>query len=61
MGAWRGSGRPKPHLATGYARTPPILQTEDQMPTYACSAADGRLTPAQKLEIVQSITAIHHD
>jgi phenylpyruvate tautomerase PptA (4-oxalocrotonate tautomerase family) len=30
------------------------------MPTYACSAAAGRLTPAQKLEIVQSITAIHH-
>ena len=37
-----------------------ILQTRDQMPTYACSAAAGRLTPAQKLEIVQSITAIHH-
>ena len=31
------------------------------MPTYACSAAAGRLTPAQKLEIVQSITAIHHE
>jgi phenylpyruvate tautomerase PptA (4-oxalocrotonate tautomerase family) len=30
------------------------------MPTYACSAAAGRLTPAEKLEIVQSITAIHH-
>jgi phenylpyruvate tautomerase PptA (4-oxalocrotonate tautomerase family) len=30
------------------------------MPTYACSTAAGRLTPAQKLEIVQSITAIHH-
>jgi phenylpyruvate tautomerase PptA (4-oxalocrotonate tautomerase family) len=30
------------------------------MPTYACSAAAGRLAPAQKLEIVQSITAIHH-
>jgi phenylpyruvate tautomerase PptA (4-oxalocrotonate tautomerase family) len=36
------------------------LQTRDQMPTYTCSAAVGRLTPAQKLEIVQSITAIHH-
>ena len=31
------------------------------MPTYACSAAAGRLTPAQKLEIVRSITAIHHE
>ena len=31
------------------------------MPTYACSAAAGRLTPAQKLQIVQSITAIHHE
>jgi phenylpyruvate tautomerase PptA (4-oxalocrotonate tautomerase family) len=31
------------------------------MPTYACSAAAGRLTPAQKVEIVQSITAIHHE
>jgi phenylpyruvate tautomerase PptA (4-oxalocrotonate tautomerase family) len=31
------------------------------MPTYACAAAVGRLTPAQKLEIVQSITAIHHE
>jgi phenylpyruvate tautomerase PptA (4-oxalocrotonate tautomerase family) len=31
------------------------------MPTYACSAAAGRLTPTQKLEIVQSITAIHHE
>jgi phenylpyruvate tautomerase PptA (4-oxalocrotonate tautomerase family) len=31
------------------------------MPTYACSVAAGRLTPAQKLEIVQSITAIHHE
>ena len=31
------------------------------MPTYACSAAAGRLAPAQKLEIVQSITAIHHE
>jgi phenylpyruvate tautomerase PptA (4-oxalocrotonate tautomerase family) len=31
------------------------------MPTYACSVAAGRLTPAQKLEVVQSITAIHHE
>ena len=31
------------------------------MPTYACSAAAGRLTPGQKVEIVQSITAIHHE
>jgi phenylpyruvate tautomerase PptA (4-oxalocrotonate tautomerase family) len=31
------------------------------MPTYACSAPAGRLTPAQKVEIVQSITAIHHE
>src|ERR1700736_1815249 len=43
------------------ARTPLFLQTRDQMPTYACSAAAGRLTPAQKLQIVQSITAIHHE
>ena len=31
------------------------------MPTYACSGAPGRLTPDQKVEIVQSITAIHHE
>ena len=31
------------------------------MPTYACSTAAGRLTPVQKLEIVRSITAIHHE
>jgi phenylpyruvate tautomerase PptA (4-oxalocrotonate tautomerase family) len=31
------------------------------MPTYACSVADGRLTPAQKLAIAESITAIHHE
>ena len=31
------------------------------MPTYACSAATGRLTPTQRVEIVQSITAIHHE
>ena len=31
------------------------------MPSYTCSAAAGRLTPAQKVEIVQSITAIHHE
>jgi phenylpyruvate tautomerase PptA (4-oxalocrotonate tautomerase family) len=31
------------------------------MPTYACSTAAGRLTPRQKLEIVKSITAIHHE
>jgi phenylpyruvate tautomerase PptA (4-oxalocrotonate tautomerase family) len=47
------------HLLSCSKRFHP-LQTRDQMPTYACSAAAGRLTPAQKLEIVQSITAIHH-
>src|SRR5258708_39725871 len=31
------------------------------MPTYACSTAAGRLTPAQKADIVRSITAIHHE
>ena len=31
------------------------------MPTYACSTAAGRLTSAQKLEIVKAITAIHHE
>jgi phenylpyruvate tautomerase PptA (4-oxalocrotonate tautomerase family) len=31
------------------------------MPTYACTVAAGRLTPSQKIEIVQSITAIHHE
>jgi len=31
------------------------------MPTYACNAAVGRLTPAQKAEIARSITAIHHE
>ncbi len=31
------------------------------MPTYACSTAAGRLTPAEKIEIVQCITAIHHE
>ena len=31
------------------------------MPTYACSAAAGRLTPTQRLEIVRSITAIHNE
>src|SRR5260370_9083971 len=31
------------------------------MPTYVCSAAVGRLTPAQKAEIVNSITTIHHE
>jgi phenylpyruvate tautomerase PptA (4-oxalocrotonate tautomerase family) len=31
------------------------------MPTYVCSAAAGRLTPAQKSEIVNSITTIHHE
>jgi phenylpyruvate tautomerase PptA (4-oxalocrotonate tautomerase family) len=40
---------------------PRFSASEDQMPTYACSAAAGRLTPAQKVEIVQSITAIHHE
>src|ERR1700724_1132613 len=43
------------------ARTPLFLLSEDQMPTYACSAATGRLTPTQRVEIVQSITAIHHE
>ena len=31
------------------------------MPTYVCSAAAGRLTPAQKADIVNSITTIHHE
>ena len=31
------------------------------MPTYVCSAAVGRLTPVQKVEIVNSITTIHHE
>jgi phenylpyruvate tautomerase PptA (4-oxalocrotonate tautomerase family) len=31
------------------------------MPTYVCTAAAGRLTPAQKTEIVDSITTIHHE
>ena len=31
------------------------------MPTYACSTTTGRLTSAQKLEIVKAITAIHHE
>jgi len=31
------------------------------MPVYVCSAAVGRLTPAQKAEIVNSITTIHHE
>jgi phenylpyruvate tautomerase PptA (4-oxalocrotonate tautomerase family) len=31
------------------------------MPTYVCTAAVGRLTLAQKKEIVRSITAIHHE
>ena len=31
------------------------------MPTYVCAAAAGRLTPVQKLEIVRSITAVHHE
>ena len=31
------------------------------MPTYVCSAAAGRLTPARRAEIVRTITAIHHE
>jgi phenylpyruvate tautomerase PptA (4-oxalocrotonate tautomerase family) len=31
------------------------------MPTYVCSAAVGRLTPAQKAEIVNRIATIHHE
>jgi phenylpyruvate tautomerase PptA (4-oxalocrotonate tautomerase family) len=31
------------------------------MPTYVCSASAGRLTPAQKADIVNSITTIHHE
>jgi phenylpyruvate tautomerase PptA (4-oxalocrotonate tautomerase family) len=31
------------------------------MPTYACSAAAGRLTPAQKTDIVRCITTVHHE
>jgi phenylpyruvate tautomerase PptA (4-oxalocrotonate tautomerase family) len=31
------------------------------MPIYVCTAALGRLTPVQKTEIAQSITAIYHE
>jgi phenylpyruvate tautomerase PptA (4-oxalocrotonate tautomerase family) len=31
------------------------------MPTYACSTAAGRLTPAQKTDIVRCITTVHHE
>jgi phenylpyruvate tautomerase PptA (4-oxalocrotonate tautomerase family) len=31
------------------------------MPIYVCSAATGRLTPAQKTEIVRSLTDIYHE
>lgn len=31
------------------------------MPTYACSTAAGRLTPAQKMDIVRCITTVHHE
>ena len=31
------------------------------MPTYACSAAIGLLSPSRKERIVQSITRIHHE
>ena len=31
------------------------------MPTYACSILAGRLTPAQKTEIVRCITTVHHE
>jgi phenylpyruvate tautomerase PptA (4-oxalocrotonate tautomerase family) len=31
------------------------------MPIYVCTAALGRLTPIQKAEIAQSITAIYHE
>jgi len=31
------------------------------MPTYACSILAGRLTPAQKAEIVRCITTVHHE
>jgi phenylpyruvate tautomerase PptA (4-oxalocrotonate tautomerase family) len=34
---------------------------EHRMPTYACSAAAGRLTPAQKTDIVRCITTVHHE
>src|SRR5260370_938956 len=38
-----------------------IKLKEIRMPTYVCSAAVGQLTPAQKAEIVNSITTIHHE
>jgi phenylpyruvate tautomerase PptA (4-oxalocrotonate tautomerase family) len=31
------------------------------MPTYACSTAAGRLTPAQKTDIVRCISTVHHE
>jgi phenylpyruvate tautomerase PptA (4-oxalocrotonate tautomerase family) len=31
------------------------------MPTYACSTAAGRLTPAQKMDVVRCITTVHHE
>ena len=31
------------------------------MPTYACSIPAGRLTSAQKIDIVQCITTVHHE
>jgi phenylpyruvate tautomerase PptA (4-oxalocrotonate tautomerase family) len=31
------------------------------MPTYACSIASGRLTPAQKMDIVHCVATVHHE
>jgi phenylpyruvate tautomerase PptA (4-oxalocrotonate tautomerase family) len=31
------------------------------MPLYACTATSGRLTPAQKTQIAETITAIYHE
>ena len=36
-------------------------QREDPMPTYPCSIAAGRLTPARKMDIVRCITTVHHE
>src|SRR5260370_5145837 len=38
-----------------------IKLKEIRMPTYVCSAAVVRLTPAQKAEILNNISTIHHE
>src|ERR1700754_2620207 len=37
----------------------PLIIKDEEMPTYVCSAAAGRLTPAQRVAIAESITTIH--